>query len=127
MSQPIRVGIIGGGWPGGAHARGYQAAGGFKGVAISDLIPDRRKKVMAELGIAKEFADAKELIKDKDVDAVSVCLPTFLHAPVAIAALRAGKHVVCEKPPALSAKEAKQIESAQAKSGKVLLYGLQRR
>jgi predicted dehydrogenase len=127
MAETVRVGIMGGGWPGQAHAKGYDASGGFKIVAVADLIPARREKLQAEHRIAKVYADAKELIADKDVDAVSVCLPTFLHAPIAVAALKAGKHVICEKPPAMSAKEAKQIEAAARKAGKVVLYAVQRR
>ena len=127
MAEAKRIGIIGGGWPGKAHAKGYQSAGGFKLIAVADLIPARRKQMMEEFGITKEYADAKELIEDKQIDAVSICLPNYLHAPTAIAALKAGKHVICEKPPGLSAKEARQIESASTKSGKVILYGMQRR
>src|ERR1043165_8758003 len=99
MAQTLRDGIIGGGWPGAAHAKGYAAAGGFKVLAIADLIPERRKKIMAECGATREYADATELILDPEIDVVSVCLPNMLHAPVAIRALRAGKHVLCEKPP----------------------------
>lgn len=123
----IRVGILGGGWPGGMHARGYLAAGGFKVVAVADLIPDRRKKLMAEFQIAREYADAAELLADREIDAVSICLPNHLHAPTAIAAMKAGKHVVCEKPPGLSAAEARKMAKAAEKHGKVLLYALQRR
>src|SRR5205814_3056261 len=64
---------------------------------------------------------------DEDIDAVSGCLPNRLRAPVTIAALRAGKHVLCEKPPALSAAEAKKIESAATKAGKIVMYSTQRR
>src|SRR3954453_3070895 len=107
MSQ-VRAGIIGGGWPGQQHAKGYAAAGGYKVAAIADLIPSRREKFLTEHPGAKQYADANDLLADKEIDAVSVCLPNFLHAPVTIAALKAGKHVMCEKPPALTVKEAKQ-------------------
>jgi predicted dehydrogenase len=127
MAQAIRVGIAGAGWPGGAHAKGYKQSGGFQLAAVADLIPDRRKKLMAEHGALKEYGDAKELIADKSIDAVSICLPTYLHAPMVLAALRAGKHVICEKPPALGAAEARRMEKAASKSGKVLLYAVQRR
>lgn len=127
MAETIKVGIIGGGWPGNAHAQGYLQAGGFKVVAVADLIPERRRKMMTETGAPTEYADALDLVRDKNVDAVSVCLPTHLHAPVTIAALRAGKHVVCEKPPGLTTAEAKKMMAAGQKSGKVLLYALQRR
>ncbi|MGE5611076.1 MAG: Gfo/Idh/MocA family protein [Bacillota bacterium] len=127
MAETIRVGIIGGGWPGAMHARGYLTAGSFKIVAVADLIPERRKKLMAEYQITREYADALELIADKEIDAVSICLPNALHAPTTVAALRAGKHVLCETPPAISVKEAKRMASSAQKNGKVLLYGLQRR
>ena len=127
MAEATRIGIIGGGWPGKAHAKGYQAAGGFKLAAVADLIPARRKQMMDEFGIVREYADGRELIEDKEIDAVSICLPNDLHAPIAVAALKAGKHVICEKPPALTVKEARQIEAAATKAGKIVLYGMQRR
>jgi predicted dehydrogenase len=127
MSQSLRVGIIGGGWPGTAHARGYAAAGGFKIVAVADLIPERRKTIMTEFGATKEFADASELLKDKEIDVVSICLPNSLHAPFTIEALRRGKHVLCEKPPAIDAKQARRMAHAAESNKKVLLYGFQRR
>jgi predicted dehydrogenase len=127
MSNSTRVGIIGGGWPGVAHARGYRAAGGFAVVAVADLIPQRRQKLTAEVGPVKEYIDAMELIEDESIDAVSICLPTHLHLEIAKAAFKAGKHVVLETPPGLSVKEAKQIAAAAGKSGKVLSYAFQRR
>lgn len=127
MPQTLRVGIIGCGWPGEAHAKGYAAAGGFKLVAVADLIPQRRQKLSSQFGIERQYTDAKELLADKELDVISVCLPTAQHAPIAIAALRSGRHVLLEKPPALNAKQARQIEAAAAKAKKVLLYGLQRR
>jgi len=127
MGEQIRVGIIGCGWPGAAHARGYAAGGGFKLAAVADLIPERRKKLMAEFQIPREYSDAKDLLKDKEIDAVSIALPNHLHAPIALLALRAGKHVLCEKPPGISAAEARRMDAAAKKNGKVLLYSLQRR
>ncbi|HEY7118749.1 MAG TPA: Gfo/Idh/MocA family oxidoreductase [Tepidisphaeraceae bacterium] len=127
MADAIRVGIIGGGWPGKAHARGYLASGGFRLMSVADLIPSRRRELMNEFKMPREFATWEELVADKELDAVSVCLPTHLHAPATIAALRAGKHVVCERPPALWAAEARRIETAAAKAKKVVLYGMQRR
>jgi predicted dehydrogenase len=122
-----RVGIIGAGWPGVAHAKGYLAAGGFRLVAAADLIPARRTKLLAECGIQREYASADELLKDKELDVVSVCVPNHLHAAVTLAALKAGKHVVCETPPGVGTSDARRIEKAAAKAGKVVLYGMQRR
>jgi predicted dehydrogenase len=122
-----KIGIIGGGWPGIAHARGYREAGGFVIAAVADLIPDRREKLAQDSPKATQYADAMELVRDPQVEAVSICLPTFLHLPIALAALKAGKHVMLETPPGLSVREAKQLAAAAAKRGKVLSYAFQRR
>src|SRR5207248_9906365 len=72
---------------------------------------------------------ANDLLSDKEagIDAVSLCLPNHLHAPTALAALKAGKHVVCETPPTLTAAEAEKLAAAAAKAGKVRLDASQRR
>jgi len=127
MAKAIAVGIIGGGWPAAAHAKGYQAAGGFRLAAVADLIPSRRQKLMADFAIAKQYASAEELLEDKQIEAVSVCLPNDLHQPVAAAALRAGKHVLCETPPALDAKQARRMQTAAERDKKMLMYALARR
>lgn len=127
MGGVINVGIIGCGWPGEAHARGYAAAGGFRIAAVADLIPDRRAALLREFPGAVEYAHADDLLKDARLDAVSVCLPNNLHAPVVLAALRAGKHVVCERPPALTIGEAARMHAAAGKAQRVLLYAFQRR
>jgi len=127
MAETVRVGIIGAGWPGAAQARGFAAAGGFKLVAVADLIPQRRAQLMAEFAIPREYADAADLIKDRDIDAVAICLPNHLHAQAAIAAMRTGKHVICEAPPALSAADARRMSASAAKNNRILLYDFQRR
>lgn len=127
MAQSLRVGILGAGWPGTAHAQGYQAAGGFKLEAVADLIPARRKKLISTFGIPREMVQAEEMIADRQIDVISICLPTHLHLPMATEALRAGKHVVCEPAPGLSAKDARALQRTADKSGKVLMYGFQRR
>lgn len=127
MAQGIRVGIVGAGWPGVKHAEGYKGAGGFQVAAVADLIPSRRKALLQQYPGAAEFADAQAVIEDKSIEVVSVCLPNHLHAPVVLAALKSGKHVVCETPPALSGGEARKMAAAAAKAGKVLLYAAQRR
>src|SRR5689334_641858 len=108
MAHAIRVGVIGAGWPAHRHAEGYKAAGGYELSAVADLIPARRKKMLDQFGFQREYAQADELIADVQIDAVSICLPTSLHLPIATAALKAGKHVICETPPALSTSETKR-------------------
>jgi predicted dehydrogenase len=127
MSQTTRIGIIGGGWPGVAHAKGYLTAGGFTVVAVADLIPDRRARLAADWPNAKQYADAVELIADPNVEAVSLCLPTHLHLPMALLAMKKGKHVILETPPGVSLRESRQLAAAANKRGKVLMYAFQRR
>ena len=64
MAQGMRVGIVGAGWPGGKHAEGYRAAGGFTVAAVADLIPARRSALVAQCPGAAEHADAQSLIRD---------------------------------------------------------------
>ena len=127
MGRILKVGIIGAGWPGAAHARGYQAAGGFELYAVADLVPARREQFCTEFALKTRYASADDLLADKFVDVVSICLPNHLHATTALAALRAGKHVICETPPAISPKEVRQMGKAAEKNARVLLFSLQRR
>jgi predicted dehydrogenase len=127
-TPPTRVGIIGGGWPGMAHLRGYRAAGGFVVGAVADLIPQRRAALAAEAGdAATSYASADELLADASLDAVSICLPTHLHLPVALAALKKRKHVMLETPPALSSRETGRLGAAAAKAERLLGFAFQRR
>ena len=127
MAQATKVGIIGAGWPGRKHAEGYQGSGGFSVLAVADLIPSRRRAMMEQFKVQREYAEAENLVADKDIEVVSVCLPNHLHLPVTLAALKAGKHVVCETPPTVNSGEAKKIAAASAKYGKTVLYAMQRR
>jgi predicted dehydrogenase len=128
MAQGIRVGIIGAGWPGVKHAEGYRATPGFQVAAVSDLIPSRRKGLAQQAGAnVAEHADYEALLSDGNIGAVSIALPNHLHSPVALKALKAGKHVLCETPPTVDASEAKKLAAAAEKAGKVLLFAAQRR
>jgi len=130
MAGAIRVAILGAGKVAVRHAEGYQAAGAFQISAIADLIPSRRRalaEAFGQKGLTREVADASELLADPGIDAFSVCLPNHMHAPVATALLKAGKHVVCETPPALNAVEVRRLSTAATRSGKVLLFAAQAR
>ena len=109
------------------HAKGYAAAGGFAVTAVADPIPHRRAALAAGWDKARQVADADDLVRDPGVDVVSVCLPTHLHAATATAALKAGKHVIVEPPPGLSAAEAKRLVAAAGKAQRVVAYAFQRR
>jgi predicted dehydrogenase len=111
-----------------AHLRGYRAAGGFVVAAVADLIPQRRVALGAEAGgSATVYSSAEELIADPSLDAVSICLPTHLHLPTALAALKKRKHVMLETPPALSSRETARLAAAAEKADRLLGFAFQRR
>ncbi len=125
----IRVGIIGLGMMGGMHYRAWQEIDGAEVVAVADADPQRAGGDLSTgwsnlPGAAKQLdmsrirgtTDARELIAMDDVDLVDVCVPTPDHAALAIAALEAGKHCICEKPLARTAEQARQIAAAAEKA-----------
>ncbi|WP_445148661.1 Gfo/Idh/MocA family protein [Baekduia sp. Peel2402] len=114
----LRVGIAGAGFIGAVHARSARLAGAhIAGVAAST--PDSAARAADRLGAAKAYTSAEELVADPDVDVVHICTPNHLHAPLAHAALAAGKHVVCEKPLATSLAEAEALDDAARVAGRV--------
>ena len=124
MSKKVRIGIIGVGTIGSVHANNYANVPNAEVVALCDILPDRLAEKAKLHGVAKTYTDFNDLLADPQIDAVSVCVPNHMHAPIAIAALKAGKHVMLEKPMTLSAKLGKQILEARDKSGKLLQMGM---
>ncbi len=116
----VRVGVIGLGM-GRHHARAFAASDQADLVAICDL----NEKLLAEYkGIypqATAYTHYEDLLADKNLDAVSVALPNFLHAEVVIAALKAGLHVLCEKPMAVNALQAQAMLRVAQETGKKLM------
>ncbi|MFS0559846.1 Gfo/Idh/MocA family oxidoreductase [Terribacillus sp. 179-K 1B1 HS] len=88
--------------------------------AVCDVVPSRSEEI-AKAYHATAYTEYEELIEDPRIDAVIVCAANHLHAPVSIAALEAGKHVLCEKPMATTLEEADEMIAAQKASGKLLL------
>ena len=100
VTDTLRVGVIGVGWPGQRHIEGYQKHPDAEIVALSDVNIAAAEAVKAQYHVdrAQVFGDYHELLAGDTVDAVSICVPNFLHVPIAIAAIEAGKHVLLEKP-----------------------------
>lgn len=121
MSKKLKVAIIGVGGIAGSHIPGWQASEHADLVAGSDVNPDVLKKWGEKNGIQKLVADPNELFKDPDIDIIDICTPNNYHAPLAIAALGAGKHVICEKPLAPNPALIKKMIAARDKSGKLLM------
>lgn len=92
--------------------------------ALASRSPERARQVAAENNIARVYGDYDDLLSDPEVDAVYIPLPNHLHHPWTLRALRAGKHVLCEKPLACDAREAQEMVSVAADAGLLLMEGI---
>src|SRR5699024_4627011 len=88
-----------------------------------DVVKEKVEQVAEEYNIPNAFTNHEEMLQEVELDAVSICTPNKFHAPAAIAALRAGCHVLCEKPPAMTVEEAHQMDIEAKNAGKILTYG----
>ncbi|HET7559041.1 MAG TPA: Gfo/Idh/MocA family oxidoreductase [Limnochordia bacterium] len=127
MADKIRVGIIGtGGIARGAHVPGYKELPDVEIAAVCDVAFDRAKALADELG-AEAYADHNEMLNRAKLDAVSVCTPNAYHKQPTIDALRAGVHVLCEKPIAKNQVEGAEMVRVAKETGKILTIGLMTR
>ncbi|MDP6110679.1 MAG: Gfo/Idh/MocA family oxidoreductase [Planctomycetota bacterium] len=117
----LKVGIIGVGGIAGSHIPGWNASEDADLVAGADLAENVLKGWGERHEITKLYSDPTDLIKDPDIDIIDVCTPNNYHAPLAIAALKAGKHVICEKPLAPKPADIRKMMAARDKSGKKLM------
>ncbi len=126
LNHTLKVGIIGaGGIAKGAHIPNYLKCGEkVELVAICDVVKENAEKTATEFNIPNVFTDYEEMFNTVQLDAVSICTPNKFHYPVTLAALKAGCHVLCEKPPAMTVEEAVEMAETAAKYGKILTYGL---
>jgi len=122
--KKVRVGIIGTGNISEAHVDGYKQLKDVEIAAACDIDREKLTRYANTHGIPNTFTDYNEMLAMADLDAVSVCTWNCAHAPVAIAALRAGKHVLCEKPLAMTVAEAQGMEREALKAGRVLSVGV---
>ena len=119
----MNIGIIGAGVIAvGGHIPAYRKLG-HKILALADNAPGRAEKFARELDVPFFYDDYHKLLARDDIDAVSVCVPTFLHEEVGIAALEAGKHLFLEKPPAFDEAGIKHIYEVSKKTKRTLLVG----
>ncbi|HOA12346.1 MAG TPA: Gfo/Idh/MocA family oxidoreductase [Myxococcota bacterium] len=122
MKDIINVGLIGSGMISQVHFNALQTVPGAKVVAVADLNQERARDFAASRGITKVFRTHAELLADQEIDAVVVAIPNYLHAPVSIDALEAGKHVICEKPLALTLEDAERMIATARRKGLVLAH-----
>jgi predicted dehydrogenase len=119
-SSWLRVGVIGIGWAGQQHLAAYRAMPNVEIVAIAGMEVDLLATLGAQYGVNSLFQRWEELIEVADLDAVSIAVPTFLHAPIAVAALERGLHVLTEKPLARNSIEGQRMVDAARHAGRVL-------
>lgn len=122
----VRVGIVGLGI-GRVHLDAYKKHPKVEVLALCDVREDLLKRLAKEYEVPHTFTDYKDMLEMEELDAVSVCTPNDLHMPVTVAALEAGKHVLCEKPPARNVQEVEKMKEAVLKTGKKYMTALVQR
>ncbi|HBL83392.1 MAG: oxidoreductase [Clostridiales bacterium GWF2_38_85] len=124
----IKVGIIGTGNISAFHIGGYKALPELcEVVAVCDIDEQKVKKYAANHGVARYYTDYNEMMAKEKLDAVSVCTWNAAHKGAAIAALRGGANVICEKPMAMNAEEAEDMQKVAEETGKLLMVAFVRR
>ncbi len=123
----LKVGVIGVGSISEYHIRPYLAHEEAELAALCDIHKERLQEKGKRFNVQKLYTDYRDLVKDPEIDAVSICTWNNSHAEIAIAALEAGKHVLVEKPLSRTMEEAVKVAEAVKKSGKILQVGFVRR
>ncbi len=123
----IRIGVIGTGNIAREHLNAYKKNPYVEIYALCDLNAELLAKRAQEFGVERTFTNCEDMLRLPEIDAVSVCTWNAAHAPCAIAALNAGKHVLCEKPMAMNSEEARAMKEAADRNGKLLMIGFVRR
>ncbi|MFM6939715.1 MAG: Gfo/Idh/MocA family protein, partial [Rhodoluna sp.] len=116
MQKQLRAGVIGSGFMARVHTRAIRDSGHVV-VAIASSSADSAARAADELNIPAYFETWQALVASRDVDVIHVCTPNEFHAEMAIAAARAGKHIVCEKPISMSLEEALEMKAEVESSG----------
>jgi predicted dehydrogenase len=123
----IKVGVIGAGGMLQYHAAGFRAAGA-EIIAVADPAAGAAAKAAAKWAIPQAFESVEAMLENcPQLDAVSIIVPNKFHAPLALQCLKAGKHVFCEKPPALKAVEVAEMITAADAAGKKLMFNFNNR
>ena len=130
MEKTLKIGIIGcGGIANGKHMPSLSKLKNCELVAFCDIVLEKAQKAAEKFGTkdAQVFENYKDLLALKEIDVVHVCTPNLTHSFITVDALEAGKHVMCEKPMAVTSKEAKAMVDVAKRTGKKLTIGYQNR
>lgn len=124
----IRIGIIGSGSNASRHAAAYKKMPDVDLVAVADLVPGKAAEFIAANGLEQAAPfESHERLLELDLDGVSICTPNIAHHRTSVDALNAGKHVLTEKPMAVTLEQAIEMVEASKKSGRILSVGFQPR
>lgn len=124
----LKIGVIGVGGISNEHIQAYRKNPHVELYAFCDINENQLESMGEKYGVSRRYTDKDVMLRElPELDAVSVCTWNSAHAPCAIAALNAGKHVLCEKPMATSAEEARAMLEAAEKNGRLLMIGFVRR
>jgi predicted dehydrogenase len=119
----VKVGIVGLGLVSDSHIKAYTSHPDAEVVAVCDLDEARAKQVCEKYGVGKYYTSYDEMLKDPDINTVDITTPTVLHAPMATAAARAGKNILCEKPFCLTLEQGEAVCRESEKNGVILMVG----
>lgn len=125
--EKLKIGVIGVGSISNEHINAYLKNPDVELYAFCDIRESQLKLMAEKYGVTRTYTDMNEMLALKELDAVSVCTWNSAHADASIAALNAGKHVLCEKPMSVSAEIAEKMKEAAEKNGKLLMIGFVRR
>ena len=126
--EKLKIGVIGVGNIAECHIQAYKKNPHVELYAFCDINEERLKAKGEHHGVTRLYTDKDQMLAElPELDAVSVCTWNSAHAPCAIAALNAGKHVLVEKPMAANAEEARAMQEAAERGGKLLMVGFVRR
>jgi predicted dehydrogenase len=125
--RTVKLGLIGTGGIAQAHCRAIADVEGVDIIAASDIVPENLARTAAAWDIEHTFADYADMLKMDELDGVVVCTPTAVHAKPTIAALEAGKHVLCEKPMEATLDAAANMVQTAHETGKILMVALKLR
>lgn len=123
----VKIGIIGAGRIGKVHAKAASNLNGAKIIWLADPIAPDLEETAKSMGIEKTSKNYKDILNDKEVDAIFICTPTDTHYTISMEALNFGKHIFCEKPVDLELGRVKDVKDLVAKTGKKYMVGFNRR
>jgi len=116
--KQFKTAVFGAGFVGRVHIEGIRRLGNVEVAAICAVPAEEAERLARQLNIPHSSGDYRKILEDPSIDAVHICTPNSLHAPMAKDALAAGKHVLCEKPLTVSAADARDMVAAAKKAGK---------